>query len=487
MEQLGVAAIFLAAATVLGLLFGRLLLRDRARRAALWPSAARAAGLDVIEASRERLVARAGLLTVWLSHGEGVGDTTLITIEGPGLSPDLTIRRESPFEEGRDREVETGDAAFDATAWVDGPLALARAVLDSRNRRSLRALLEGVRGEPNGALLHGVLRIEIPHRPLGTGPPDSFTGGRGRLGDAVAAAIELARRLTTPADVARRLADNLKSERTAGVRLASLRVLVANYPDHPATREALLGVLDDPDPEVRLRAAIGLGPDGRNVLRALAADERADDETSARAVERLDADVAVDEAAGWLRSSLRTRRLATARECMVALGRRGGPQAVTLLARVLAVERGELGTAAARALAGTRDPEAEPPLLRGLAEGSDAVRLAAAAALGQVGTAASVGPLREAEAGDADMRRTARQAIAEIQARLTGAEPGQLSLAESREGALSLAEGEAGSLSLSDGETAAEDEEPVASGSSRAPGRAPGPASVRAPSAGRAR
>jgi len=46
------------------------------------------------------------------------------------------------------------------------------------------------------------------------------------------------------------------------------------------------------------------------------------------------------------------------------------------------------------------------------------------------------------------MRRTARQAIAEIQSRLAGAAPGQLSLAAGESGQLSLAEGEEGQLSL---------------------------------------
>jgi hypothetical protein len=69
-------------------------------------------------------------------------------------------------------------------------------------------------------------------------------------------------------------------------------------------------------------------------------------------------------------------------------------------------------------------------------------------ALGRVGTSAAVGPLREAEEGDAEMRRAARQAIAEIQSRLAGAAPGQLSLAGGEAGALSLAEDERGRLSL---------------------------------------
>ncbi len=72
----------------------------------------------------------------------------------------------------------------------------------------------------------------------------------------------------------------------------------------------------------------------------------------------------------------------------------------------------------------------------------------------------AVAPLREAAERSGDLRRAARQAIAEIQARLAGAEPGQLSLAGGEAGALSLADGEPGRLTLADGEPG-QDREPV--------------------------
>jgi HEAT repeat protein len=117
---------------------------------------------------------------------------------------------------------------------------------------------------------------------------------------------------------------------------------------------------------------------------------------------------------------------------------------------VLAVEKGATAWAAARALAMTRDPSAEVPLLRALRDGPRDLRLAAAVALGAAGTAAAVAPLREAESGDAEMRRAARQAVAEIQARAVGAAPGQLSLTGGEAGQLSLASDEEGRLSLAE-------------------------------------
>ena len=76
--------------------------------------------------------------------------------------------------------------------------------------------------------------------------------------------------------------------------------------------------------------------------------------------------------------------------------------------------------------------------------------MAAARALGRVGTTAAVVTLKEAEAQarEADFSRAVRQAIAEIQARLPGASPGQLSIASGESGTLSLVEDERGRLSL---------------------------------------
>jgi HEAT repeat protein len=130
---------------------------------------------------------------------------------------------------------------------------------------------------------------------------------------------------------------------------------------------------------------------------------------------------------------------------------------------VLAAEAGELAVAAAQALAATGSATAQAPLLAALAEAPPPVRTAAAAALGAVGDVAAVAPLRAAAAGaDADgaLRRAVRQAVAEIQSRLSGAAPGQLSLAGDADaaGRLSLAdtnESVVGRLSLADARDAA--------------------------------
>ena len=62
-----------------------------------------------------------------------------------------------------------GHDTFDAAAWVEGPPALARAVLTADNRRALRALFEGRLEQPgrspfwaSGRLENGVLLIDVP-------------------------------------------------------------------------------------------------------------------------------------------------------------------------------------------------------------------------------------------------------------------------------------------------------------------------------------
>jgi len=114
------------------------------------------------------------------------------------------------------------------------------------------------------------------------------------------------------------------------------------------------------------------------------------------------------------------------------------------------VLRGELAEAAAQALGTTGRSEAEAPLLAALGHRDDAVELAATVALGRCGSAAAVPPLRRLESTSRDhaCRRAAREAVAQIQSRLTGAKPGQLSLAAGESGQLSLAEDKAGQVTL---------------------------------------
>jgi hypothetical protein len=469
--QAFVAAVFglpvtLYALTALGVI--RWGARERARQ---WRAAARAVGLTRVEESRGALEGWAGPLRVRLSYfGSGRVYGTRVTVSGPALPPDLTVRPEgagSLLDSVRGvREVEIGHDTFDAAAWVQGSPAMARAVLDGATRRAFRGLFEGRLERPRlspfwatGRLDEGVLRVDVAEVIPPTGGERSepgaisavgsdYVGGLDRLYEVLPAVLALAGRLVAPEDVPRRLADNLESEPVAGVRLQVLATLAREFPDDPATREALLAAREDPDAEVRLRAGIALGPEGRDVLLAIAGGEGAPDETTERAVVALGFFLTADAAQGILRNALRTRREATARACLGALGQRRGAGVVATLAKVLAVEKPELAAAAADALGATGDASAERALLAALGSPHEPVRVAAARALGRVGTTAAVLPLKGLEARDGAARATARQAIAVIQSRVAGAAPGQLSLAGGESGQLSLASEEQGRLSL---------------------------------------
>ena len=356
-----------------------------------WREAARAAGVVELEPSAGGLAGWAGPLRVRLSrYADSESSGTRITVSGPAMPAGLTIRPEGLVSAIRGargvREVEVGHDTFDAAAWVEGNATVARAVLDASTRGALRALFGGRLERPgrtpfwaSGCLEGGVLRVDVPRSAPSRGPrladdyepgEDSgayvYLGGQEHLAEVLAEVVSLARRLATPEDVARRLADNLKTEPVAGVRLQCLATLAREFADHPATGEALLAASEDPDAEVRLRAAIALGPKGREVLLAIAGGEGAEDATTERAVLALGFYLTTAEAQGILRNALRTRREATARACLGALGQRRGPGVVATLAKVLAVEKPELAAVAADALGATADAAAEAPLVAAL-------------------------------------------------------------------------------------------------------------------------
>jgi hypothetical protein len=448
-------------------------------RAAAWHNAAGAVGLTEIEASERfgvpsKLTGRSGPLEVTLErYQRGKYESgTRISIAGMGHGlAGLSLRREglaTTFEKAvGEREIELGDPAFDGELFVQGSAPLARALLDAETRQLLAGLLRGHVPVSSGTvparvtLTGGVLRADLQER--------AFSVRGERLPEVLAILRAVARRLVAPADIARRIADNLRNEPAAGVRLQSLLMLVREFGDHPAAREVLLAAREDASAEIRLRAGIELGDEGREVLLDLAGAEGTEDRWAAAAVAALAERLPRERTEEILRQALRARRLATAQASVEWLGRSGDTAGVATLAKVLALESGELGVAAAQALGALGKPAAQPALVDALSSEAPAVRAAAAAALGRVGDVASVLPLRQAPVrypADGALKRAVRQAVAEIQSRLAGAAPGQLSLvAESAEaGRLSLADSDAsGRLSLTDtaGQHGRDDEEPV--------------------------
>jgi hypothetical protein len=198
----------------------------------------------------------------------------------------------------------------------------------------------------------GVLRAVVPQ------------GQRVSLSDPVDEAVPLlgqvARRLADPIDVVAELATNARRDPVSGVRVQCLRTLLREFPQHASVVNPLLReAAGDADAEVRLEAALALGPEGVAVLHALVADAAVEDDLAARAAEslgpRMDAGIArVTLRREMAAASARLRRAALARACTAALGLLGDPRDETLLLSVVTGERDDALRPRGRARAGPR-------------------------------------------------------------------------------------------------------------------------------------
>lgn len=404
------------------------------RRLRLWQSAVAQCKLAEVESSgfwawRARLTARSESIEARLTNPTGKSDWVVVEIEGAEGFSVVKLRRQNL--KLRTREIEIGDRAFDDAFLVDGPLAPVHALLDETTRRLL------VRAHAVCFSLEigdGKLRAEIHEKELPRILP---------------LLLDINRRFAEPLDVKGRISKNARRDPKTSVRLANLLLLVRESPGDPETLKALRRACSDVSPKIRVRAAIELGEAGRDVLLKVA-EKSSDDDACAQAVAHLGGKLTFERAKGILDRSLRKGSSQTSRACLEVLGNRRGA-AVGTLARVMAGWKGELATVAALALGATGEAAAEPPLLEALQSDDGDLREAAATALGRVGSVAAVQPLKEAAERSwlsLGLRRAARQSIAEIQSRLEGASPGQLSLADAEAGQLSLADAEAGQLSL---------------------------------------
>ena len=265
----------------------------------------------------------------------------------------------------------------------------------------------------DATLTDGVLEVRVKE--------SGFSGSREHVPAILAETLDVARLLVAPKDVAARIAENVRRETEPGARLRAVLTLAREFLPHPVTRATLLAAREDASEEVRLRAAMALGEEGRETLLDLVGRAGTGDACAARAIEALGERLPEGLGEATLRRALGgAGRPSTAQACLEALGRLGRAEAEGLMVEALR----------------SRDPQ---------------VQAAAARALGRAGTVAAVAALREAMPPHGDLLRSVgRQAIAEIQARLAGAEPGQLSLAGGEAGALSLADGEPGRLSLAE-------------------------------------
>jgi hypothetical protein len=347
---------------------------------------------------------------------EGAGGTR-VTVRPMA---DITLRSETPWTSlgtriGAATDVETGSRTFDGAVYASGAPALVLALFDAETREAVDRLLRGSRG---GGRTRYVVSAKVDGGQLQVDLGLKATLDMAHLlKESLEVILGIARRLTVPDDVPARLAHNARHDPEVAVRLTNLRHLARTYEEESLTRETLRAACADGDDAVRLEAGRALRGEGDAVLRDLAARAEAD-ETAAAAVEALAARLSEQDALALLAAALPRRRFATAGAC------------VKVLARV--------GSATA-----------ERPLLDLLAHADEALRFASVNALGFVGTRSAVLPLQEiAEKVGGEMRREARQAVAEIQSRLSGADHGQLTVASVDSGQVSLPSAVDGQVSL---------------------------------------
>ncbi|MCU0291909.1 MAG: HEAT repeat domain-containing protein [Thermoanaerobaculaceae bacterium] len=383
-------------------------------------------------------------LTVAVSRrrgGHGRSGRMVMAVSSPRrLGWHLSLSRESLGTQLNqlmgEQDIKTGDRVFDAAVAVYGEPEVLVATLDEPTRVAVRQALE------SGITVEGG-RIE---RELSRAVPDPRV--LVRTGKEL---LDLAVRLATPHSVPGKLAANAGRDADPAVRRRSLEVLIEKYGDRPEATGAARRALEDADPDVRLMAGGFLGLEGRPTLLTLAADPGVPEATAVAALEALGGAPSVEQLEVVLDQAAPAGRFLVARAAATALGRCRSPRVGAAVVAHLTSPDAGLAAAVARAMGASGDPSCASPLVAALGSLAGDVRAAAAEALGVVGTVDAVVPLRQVVGDhplDLGLRRAALGAINAIQARLTGAAPGQLGLADGEAGTLSLAGPQAGDVTL---------------------------------------
>jgi hypothetical protein len=292
----------------------------------------------------------------------------------------------------------TGDPEFDRRIRLSGDPALLCATMDQVTRWGVMNFwgdgsLSSGEGRP-------VVRLDGSLRDL--------DGVKDRLDQLLAFAGKL---FVPTEELEARLAAIVMQDPVFSVRLRVLDVLASRVALHPGSRDTLRAATMGWDPEIRFRAAAGLGDEGLPALEDLVFQPGIREEVATRALSHLARHAPEKFAVRVLTAALH------------------GPDGPRRVEAFLALSRlGRLG---------------EREVLAMLDADLPAMRLAAIATLEGIGTAAAVAPLHAVVAANLlnlEMRDAAQEAIRKIQSRLTGGAPGQV--------ALSPGDGAAGRMSL---------------------------------------
>jgi len=243
------------------------------------------------------------------------------------------------------------------------------------------------------------------------------------------------------ADVGR-IAEHVATDPSAGVRLRCLELLVRTFPNRAETAAAIRSGFADTDGEVKLVAASRLGEEGWAVI--LESTGAAQPEpVRERAIREIGRQFPFEQAMPILRRAIADPMVNVRIAAIETLAEHHPEELVKVAVRSGAPFEVQQALLAAASKVGAK---AELVLLALAERGDDAIRFDAIVSLASVGTVAAIPRLREI--GVAALKNIIETTVAEIQARLEGAEPGQLTISEPKgAGALALTAG-VGALSM---------------------------------------
>jgi hypothetical protein len=395
-------------------------------------------------------------LSLEVTFVEGRNPTTFFKVRG--LPENLELSQEGGLATlGKilgGQDIEIGDPEFDDEIRVQGSEAVARAALTVEGRKRV---LRQVKGDG---------------KVIKNGSASFRLHGTKMTADAivleVTSLLQMGKSLRLPCPVLDCVAGNAENDPLPVVRSRCFRFLRESRADLETARHAFAAGLDDAEPVVQMEAALAVleGPQAAEalrakallVLRALATNTQREEGLRAAAIAAFETAASVSESMALGLALISEANPVVRVAALGVLGRRGDEHcaaALNALALDSEVLEAHEAVALAEALFRLKSSSSETVLLKLLEAKNEAVRIAAARGLGICGSVRSVEPLRSAMhaeglLGSGSLKDTAEAAVKQIQARIAGAEAGQLSvIGEASGGEVSVAE-ETGTLSLTD-------------------------------------
>jgi len=320
-----------------------------------------------------------------------------------------------------------GDRYFDELVEVLGPREIWTPLLDHKTRKLLRKLMERYDlSFSNGAL----------HVPLVYTSQLWF-----RRRSQLLQFAELTRQLNSPKDPQRALQEIISKDPKFFISVRALSLL----PEGELRSSQKVLLKRAKNSSQRLQVAVASREAGREILISISEDEQAKPQIRVEALTEL---LKIDPAEVNRLDHFLRHRLSPLRA--LALSFLGSNLPLAALLECIPPPDNEVNETLLK-VAEERLGEAEPLLIQLLPVSAPALRQKIAGHLGERGSVQAVAVLLQAKQEAGIFRRGAfSQAIEQIQSRIPGAFPGQLTMAEGEGGELSLVE--TGRLSLVEGE-----------------------------------